>query len=875
MLKYLHIILNYPKTIVSIILLITLLFGYFLSKLEINNSIEAVLDKDSPALKTDRKVKEEFNSREMILIGVISDAGIFNTETLTKVKKISSNIRQVDLIKESDSTELSELNNKLPDKYSLIINNILKNGITVEDRGLVNNLFYEVRNDGNISKNIISSVELLKLKLNPVSDIISLSEADNITSSEWGLEVEVPLKTIPTTDNALNKLKNEIYSNEMFVNGLVSKDGKGTMILVEMSFYYDDYPSQASLLFERLKEVVEPFDDPEEIKLAGVPMVNVYTGNYMINDLFKLTPLVLLVVIIILYVSLRLMRGVLLSLSVVVVSLIWTLGLMALVGRPVTLIVTAMPVMLVAIGIADGIHIMTEYKLTWIKFRENEKAIRKTMSDLAKPVILTSFTTIAGFLSLSVSNIESIKDFGIFTAFGVFAAMIFSLTFIPAALTLQKNPKIKTEHFELTKNVLTRALDRTGYVIIKNRKIVFVSVILIGFVSAAFITKINVGSTMVGNFHTESEIYQASEMINEKFGGTEVLNIIIDTKRKDGLKDPAVLDKIAALENKLKELPVVGYTSSFADYIKRINLVMNNNNNKYNRIPLPQDTVVQTENIYDNGIEKEVQNQYVVNGKELISQYVLLFENAGGDNLSKLADYDYSKANLIIQIQDDDTPVLREVKKTAQRFAQTELAGIAEVSYAGCSNLCIVADEQIIPSQLKSLAIAFGIVFILLTVIFRSVKLSAIAILPLIITTLVAFSLLGAFGIYLDAATALVASIILGIGIDYSIHLISRYKLIVRKGGSTNAALLESLNFAGRPIIFNAIAVAIGFLVLIVSSFWPVINIGWLVAVNMILSAALSLILIPALLGRTNKKYTEIKNEIPDVKYRTDNVTVG
>lgn len=850
--SYLKILTKYPKLIISLILLITLLMGYFSFQIEINNSIESVLDKDSPALEFDREVKEEFDSREMILIGVISDDGIFNKRTLSKVKEISKAVKKVNLIDENDLDDIKELEEKLPDRYSSLISNILENNITIEDKGLVNNLLYEVKNDS-INSEIVSRIELLKLKLNPVSDIISLSEADNITSSEWGLNVETPLKQIPSSDSALTAFKNEIYSNDMFVNGLVSKDGKGTMILVEMSFYYDDYPSEASLLFERLKKAIEPFNGPEEINLAGVPMVNVYTGEYMTRDLFKLTPLVLLLVIIILYASLRLIRGVLLSISVVVVSLVWTLGLMALTGRPITLIVTAMPVMLVAIGIADGIHLITEYKLAWIKYRSNERAIRKMMKELTKPVLLTSLTTMAGFLSLSVSNIESIKDFGIFTAFGVIAAMIFSLTFIPAALILFKEPRINTTQSELNKNILTKFLDKTGYVIIQNRKIVAAGFAVLGLVSAFYITKINVGSTMVGNFHKESEIYQASEMINNKFGGTEVLNIVIDTKEKDGLKNPVVLRKIAELENKLNELPVVGYTTSLAGYIKRINLVMNNYNDKFNRIPFTKDTVAQTEYIEENGKEKAFENKYEINGRDLISQYILLYENAGGENLNKLADYDYSKANLIIQIRDDDTPVLREVKKTAEQFVKTEFAGIAEVTYAGCSNLCIVADEQIIPSQLKSLAIAFGIVFIMLIAIFKSFKLSTVAILPLLMTSLFAFFLLGAFGIYLDAATALVASIILGIGIDYSIHFISRYKLLIQEGKDSNLALIESLNTSGRPIIFNAAAVTIGFLVLVASSFWPVINIGWLVAVNMVLSALFSLILISALLGRSKQ----------------------
>jgi len=581
-------------------------------------------------------------------------------------------------------------------------------------------------------------------------------------------------------------------------------------------------------------------------------------------------------VMIVMYLSFRSFKGVFIPLTVVLVSLIWTLGTMGIFGVPITLVVTAMPVMLIAIGIADGIHLYTEYKLEWSKLRNRDQAILATMRQLTKPVIFTSLTTMAGFISLATSSLESIKDFGIFTAVGVFAAMIFSLTFIPAALKLMKPPKIKPAEENGKESRLTIWLEGLGDFVLRRRRWIFAGTIGLFALSLIAITQLKVGSTMVGNFKEHSEIYQASEMLNSEFGGTEVMNIIVDTKTKDGLKDPELLAKIAALQDTLEAYALVGYTTSLADYIKRINLVMNNNDPAFNRIPGKIETVTETDWIEQNGKEIERQKQVKISGRDQIGQYILLYENAGGDNLEKLADYDYSKANIIVQIRTDDTRRLREIMHVVHRFAKLNFTEAAEVSYAGCSSLCVEADNLIIPSQTRSLGIALLIVFGLLTLIFRSPKYGLIGLLPMVLVILLAFALMSVFGVKLDAGTALVASIVLGIGVDYSVHFLSRFRALREEGMEFQEATRETFATSGRAIVFNSLAVAIGFLVLLLSSFWPVIHIGWLVSVNMIFSALLTMLLVPILLmpkkGKKDEPVIEEAEVVSEITHQVPNI---
>ncbi len=831
------------------ILLVTLFFGWHMRKVEFNNSIEELLPEDHPSVLQDEEIKQVFNSREMILIGVVAEDGIFNPRTLRKVKDLTELAWQVSVADARDERELEAWVDGLDGRYQRDISHIASDGLTVADRGAVNNLMIEVKTEADVDPGFVSFLEELQLKLSPLSDVISLAEVDNITSSDFGLRIEPPMETVPETRDALARLAATTFDNEMFVSLLVSPDSTGALILAELSFYYDEHLEIAGRVFAELEALAERYRGPESVYLGGVPMVNVYTTTYMSGDMAKLTPLVILLVIVVMYMSFRMLRGALIPLSVVLVALVWTVGVMGLVGRPITLVVSFMPVMLIAIGVADGIHLITEYKLLWAKFRDPDRAILGTMEALSRPVILTSLTTMAGFAALASSSLRSIKDFGIFTSVGVFAAMVFSLTFIPAALKLMKPPSVGNDTAADYRNRLALSLQWLGRLAIDRRRWVYAGTLALAVLSGLALARIEVGSSMLGLFKEDSEIIQASRMLTEKFGGIEVMNIVVDTRTADGLKDPEVLGKIAALQDTLESLDVVGYTSSLADYVKRTNLVMNGNDPSFNRIPRTTEVVSETTWVERNGDEVIVERDVEVSGRDLISQYVLLYKNAGGDDLEKLADFDYSKANIVVMIREDYTPILKDVMRTAQTFTSAHFGTEIDVTYAGCSTLCVVADDLIISGQLKSLGAAFLAVLILLSLIFRSVRYGLLGLLPMVLTVLLVFMLLGTTGLGLDALKALIASIVLGIGVDYSVHFLSRYRSLRREGMATRAAIGETMNTTGRAIAFNSSAVAVGFFVLTLSSFWPVIHMGWLVAVNMIFSAILAMVLLPAVLA--------------------------
>lgn len=797
--------------------LITAVMVWKASGLEISSSVDAILPANHPALLQDREIKSVFESREMILIGFLLDEGVFNQTTLQKVADLSGEIEDITLLDLEARVRLAERQARLPERYRVRFLSAVRESSRPRASALAERLWREARTDS-IGADAEDLLEELRLRTHPVSEVLSLSTVEDIVATEEGLALQRPMPVVPVSSAAISRLRTSVYRNPLFVNGLVSKDGTGILILVEMSFYYDDHIEVAKDLLERLSSIVETYRGPETVVIAGVPMVNVFTSGRMNSDLARLMPLSIVVLFLVLWYAFRSPLLATVPLVLVLTTLAWTLGAMALAGRPVTLVVSAMPIILIAICVADGIHLITEYRSQWRLVEDKRSALTATMGTLAGAVVVTSLTDVAGFGSLASSGLASIRDFGVFTSVGALVALGLSLTLVPAVLVLLPPPPPLREEGRLP---------RVPWIRRHRRRPILIAAGALVLVAALLIPALKTGGTMVGYFKTDSQIAEASRLINGHFGGTEVLNVVVDTHEVDGLKDARVLRGIAAIQDSLEGLDVVGYTASIADHVARMDQVLTG-----------RDQILGQDRVED---ESDPRDQ------ARIAQYLLLYENAGGNDTEKLADFDYRKANVVVQIRTDRTPILREVRNVASRVASTMLGASTSVTYAGCSNLCIVADDLIIPSQLRSLGTAALAVFLLLSLLFRSAWQAAVAMVPLVITIMVVFALMSLFGVHLDAVTALIASIVLGVGIDYSVHFISRFKFFLREGSGSDAAM-QAVRTTARPILFNSLAVGLGFSVLLFSSFWPLIHIGWVVGSTMVLAAVLTLAVLPALL---------------------------
>ncbi len=701
----------------------------------------------------------------------------------------------------------------------------IKDGIIVavqNKKGIYNTKTLQIVKD--LSKKFMKMPEIQK------NDVTSLYTADNIVGTEDGMDVRRFYKRVPKSPEKLKELEQKVRNNSMIYGMLVDSTETVTVVVARIgdNVFTQDF-------YKRILQVAKKYEDSDnKIYVAGRPIVEGTLALLGPADMKLMVPIVLVVIFLVLLATLRSLKSTIATLLVVFISSLWAFGLMATVNIPIYSVSTMIPVMLIAIGVAYGIHLYHHLSLFQNEKPEASKkeAILDMLTNMWKPVSMAAITTAVGFISLLTSQVYPIKYFGLFTAFGVTVAMFLSLFFIPAFINLTGLPKpkkVKTNESGESDVMAHRFTEK----VLKHSTFTIIATAVIVVLSIYGMTKVWINSSFLDKFEKDSPIVKTDEFINEHFGGTSTINLILDGKEKDTFKRPDVLKLAAKMQHSVvKSVPVVGDAFSLVDFIERINKVMHADSAAYDKIP---------------------------DSQNLIAQYLLLYEMSGDpENLTKVVDYNYRKLNITFQLKSDDSKATNAALAAIDKYkADFNKLGI-KLNYAGSGYKALVFTDLILQGQILSLIMSIFIVFILLMIMFRSFKVSIIGTVPILITAVISFGIMGWLDIPLNSTTALLSSIAVGIGIDYAIHFIEQYRINSTLGDKLLASKI-TMAHSGKAILFNAIVVIAGFLVLLFSVFPPNRELGFLVSVNMFTSFLGTLTIMFLLLYKSNVYYENKK----------------
>lgn len=656
-----------------------------------------------------------------------------------------------------------------------------------------------------------------------VDKVVSLSTVKRMQGSGGDLIVRDLIPVVPTNPQEREELRDYVMGNAVYIDNVISNDGRYAGFIIDLSPDADD-----SAAYGAIREITNAQPNASDIYIAGGPAVSAEMSTAMKGDIVRLIPFVVLVLAFLLYLSLRTLQGVILPLVVVVISTIWTVGLMAWSGTAMAMISTTLPVMLIAIGVADAIHILTDYYAGVGAGKEKREAIRLVMRHIGLAVVLTSITTLVGFLSLGTSPVRQVMQFGLFVGFGVMAALAITLTLIPAVLELSKVPagimKRAARVQRRTKLALAPWLDWVARIVVVHRKAIVLVGIAVFLFAAVGATRLTVETNTLRFFRPESSIRQATEVVDKSFGGSENLSLIID----GDIKSPEVLNSMLALQSWAEELPQVGYTVSIADYVAQINQSLLDNDPSQHVIPATRNAV---------------------------AQEILLYEMSGDpSDFSRVVNYNYDEARIAMRMESLTSSQLASLIDQVDSKAMNAANGEFGVKITGSSYLFKVLTDLLVHGQILSLLVSLFGVALVVGLIFRSVRFGLLSMIPLGFTITLNFGMMGWLGIPLDTATTMLASIAIGIGVDYTVHFLSKYRRERREGVESQDAVSETIRTTGRAIIYNAVAVAAGFAVLLFSSFGPIATLGGLVAVTMGISSLAALTLLPSALLLIKKK---------------------
>jgi len=663
-----------------------------------------------------------------------------------------------------------------------------------------------------------------------VEEVKSLTTVESLTASGGEILVGPLVKAIPETADQMESLREAVHHNPMIHANLVSPDGKATLLLARPNF--DPWETlKCVATYDSLKKMLAEDPGPGKAYVAGYPIITGLADEYMDRDNRVMMPIVSVVVILLLSLAFRSLRGVWIPLAVVVAAIVWTFGAMHLAGVKITIISTSIPIILMAMGIADGIHVISEYYHQLGLGKENRSAVLHTMKEMNAPVVMTSITTAVGFLALWTADIVPIREFGAAVAFGIMAAMVFSLSFIPACLVLLGKPK-RLLTFPMSDRGgmqgLSRAIGRASLHYAKPLIAVFLfGVVLTGAIS----TQLRARQNPVHYFRSHSEVRTSSEFIDEHFPGTGAIHIQVDSGEEGGLKDPDLPWRIGRLQERLESMEEVGNTRSVADFLARMHLLLHDGDPSFHRVPGPGDD-----------LDPDA-------GRALIGQYLLLYEMSGGTELASTVDDEYRRANIEVNVKSNSSDVFKGVIETFDEAGAELFAHKASIGSLGNGVINLKMIRYLVLGQIYSLAVSYGVVLLILIIMFRSFLYALIGVIPLVITITFSFALMVISGIPLNMGTALIASVCIGIGVDYSIHFIHRYRIEAARTSDLASTVQVTMETSGRAIFLNAVAVAGGFSVLLFSSFIPVVYLGLLIPLIMATNALAALLIIPAFLN--------------------------
>ncbi len=739
MLKIAQWTVKWRLPIVLTVLILTVIFGFYATKIQVDANIINSLPDSDPAAKLYKEIGEKYQGNTTGIILLQTD-NVFRTDVLEDIRDITDSL----------------------------------------------------------------------MSMNGITHVTSLTNIIDIKTTEWGMEVGrlVDEYDLPDTPAELQQLRDRVFEKDMYHGVIVSDDSTTTAIIAT---YSPDSPEDS--ISRAIKKVVGkiPLRHNEKIFYAGMPFMMLDTSDIIFNDLKYLLPITALIIIIILALGFHSVRGVVLPLLNVGIAIVWTIGLMVLTGHKLTMISDTIPGILLALGSAYTIHVLN--RLNEIDLTDRQKALVRAMAFITIPVFLAYITTAFGFMSFIFgSYLTMIRDYGIFTAIGITFSFLLAVVFTPALISLLSAYRKESARKPQETKFVNKVLIPLSIGVTRHPKRIIAVWGLLAVLFAIGIAFIQRQVDMVNYFRKGSPARVGQEVIDAKLGGSSPIYMVFD----GDVQDPEFLQKLFDTEKYMKDhSPYVSYTFSVADLIAQMNEAMGEGY----RIP---------------------------DDRAKIEQLWMMIEVE--DVMDQLVSPDMDEAVLQARFAKVDSKAYEEFVRLMDDYIAKNSSEKIKMSITGLPHIYTHLDKSLITSQYTSLIIAIILMLIIVSLTLWSLRCGLMAIIPLIITIIISYGFMGYVGIPLNVATVLVASITLGVGIDYAVHIVSHYRSYKQAGLDVLEALKETIRTSGNAIFINLVAVAAGFFIFVFSKLVPLNQFAVLMSLSMIVAGLSAVTLLPAII---------------------------
>ncbi|MGH7390320.1 MAG: efflux RND transporter permease subunit [Candidatus Rokuibacteriota bacterium] len=653
----------------------------------------------------------------------------------------------------------------------------------------------------------------------------SLTSVRNIKGDGDTLDME-PLvgRAVPDDPGEIARIRADALGNRVFVGNLVAADARATAITI----YTDGRPED--------REFNRRFTDQVEALIRGeaAPGVTVYQIGSVITrlanarsieeDQKRVVPICTLVQMLVLWLAFRTPQGMVIPVSTTLLSILWTLGLMALLRLPMNLLTSIVPALLIAISFAEDVHMISEYHLRLERGQAKLDAIRSMLAEAALPLTITTGTTAVGFATLTLTDVTMLIQFGQAATLGLLANFVVTMLMAPLLMRLWPVPRRLRRAAldrDATDGWIPRLMERLGHFNLRYRVPILVVAGLLAAGSLVGWLNLRVDTDFVSLFPRDSFIRQRIEDLRRSLGGALNFYVVVDTGREDGVKDPQVLRKIAALQDHLAGTGKVAKTVSVADYIRKMHREMNGGDPAFEVVP---DSV------------------------EAVAQYLLLLE---GTELAKFVDFDASGASIVVRHDLTGSQAISDLRREIEGYIAREFPPTLPARPTGEAILTNNAVDFLAVNELQSLWTTFVVIGLIHALLFLSLRAGLLSMIPNVIPVLTTYGLMGLVGIPLDVSTALVATVAIGIAVDDTVHHMVTYNRQLQEHRDQKVAMFNTLRAQGRPIIYVSAALIASFLPLLLAERVSTVHFGLLAAFAMLMAMVGELTLTPILMYST------------------------
>lgn len=685
---------------------------------------------------------------------------------------------------------------------------------------------------------IVSLTEALEYEVPFVEQVTSLTNVEFMTAAGDMLEIHELGLEMPEDQAAMLQRKLAMMAKPAYRGSIVDNTARYGAILVEMTAAANDpldsirvdpeggdglenlYPQAPK------NKILEILDRPEyegiEFYLTGDVIMNSAYNEIIGTEAFLLAGITIALVSVIALICFRgQMLGLAGPLSVVMLGLVLTVAFIVLMGWKIGLLFMIAPTLLTAIGVAQSVHLITEFNLLRAHGLGRQEAVQQTLEHVAMPCLLAAVTTAIGFLVMAGSDMRGLAELAVYLGFGVLLTFVASITLMVCFMSLGKDDHHRSvDPSENRSRLLYRLLDRV--VAINLRYSRYIVLLFVGIIAVAGvgIAKLHVGFNFLDEFKPHIGFRADTEYVQEHMGGILNFVIIYDAGEPEAIKNAEILAHLETLQASADASPLVQKSFSVVDILKDINQSFHGDDPAQYRLP---------------------------DSNELIAQYLLMYEISGGERLDDYITGDYQHTALELRVEMTDSALIAELLAELETYlGENPLEGVS-IEITGVGLLWVKFAQYIADSQVQGYTLAFIIIAVILCLAFRSVKVGMLTMIPNLFPVILGLGLIGWQGAHLDYFKMLLATVAIGIAVDDTVHTATRLRKEFLKLGNYEQAVRASLMSVGRALVITTTILTTSFLVYLVSSMQILADFGVLLALTMVAALMADLFLLPAL----------------------------